>query len=213
MSRITCALFLFLVAVLPWWASADDGGDDTRWAQSVRGSGTYQKGLAEVRGLVEDAYDNGALRGASHWEEVHEYYLELARLKGCERGKPHAKGPVKECIRVSTPEPELVGSYYREGMAEVQKVAEKTAYPDVVRRILVVLYDFGYLQGLKHGVRVHNEDVRLAQTYYRSCMERANDAGGERSCAQGSKQWADALLRSIKKRIEAHSLASDQNAK
>ena len=213
MSRITCALLLSLVAILPTLASAEDGADNARWAQSVRGSGTYQKGLAEVRGLVEDAYDNGALRGASHWEAVHEYYLDLARLKGCERGKPHAKGPVKECIQITTREPKLVGSDYREGMAEVDKVAEKTAYPDVVRRILVVLYDFGYLQGLKHGVRVHNEDIRLAQTYSRSCMERANDSSGERACATASKQWADGLLKSIRKRIEAHSLASKQDAK
>lgn len=213
MSRIACTLSLCLVAALPSSARAEGEPDSATWVRSVRGSGTYQKGLASVRGLVEEAYDKGALRGASHWENVHEYYQELARMKGCERGKPHAEGPIKECHRVTGPEPELVGSDYRDGMAEVEKVAEKTAYPDVVRRILVVLYDYGYLQGLKHGVRVHNEDIRLAQTYYRSCMKRANDSGGERACATGSKEWSDSLLAGIKKRIEAHGLGSKQKAR
>ena len=213
MSRIFPALVLSVTMTLPSLASADGEPGDQSWVKAVRGSGTYQKGLANVRGLVEDAYDKGALRGASHWEVVQEYYLELARMKGCERGKPHAEGPVKECRRVIQPEPELIGIDYREGMAEVEEAAEKTAHPEVVERIVVVLYDYGYLQGLKHGVRVHNEEIRLAQAYYRSCMERANDSGGESACAQGSKEWSDAVLTRIKKRIEAHGRAAAQKAK
>ena len=213
MSAMIGTVLLSLVVALPSIASAEEGQSDGSWVRSVRGSGTYQKGLGEVRGLVEDAYDKGALRGASHWEDVHEYYLGLARMKGCERGKPHAEGPIKGCHRVTAPEPELVGSDYREGMAEVEKVADKTAYPEVVRRILVVLYEFGYLQGLKHGVRAHNQDNRLAQAYYRSCMERANDSAGERACARGSQEWSEAVLNRIVQRIEAHGLASAKKAK
>ena len=213
MIRWTLYLALTFCAVQPSLAQADETPGDANWVKTVRGSGTYQKGLTQVRRLVDAAYDVGALRGAAHWEYVHEYYLGLARAKGCQRGTPFATGPVEACYQVPGPEPELTGVEYRQGKGEVEKLADSTLYPSVVRKILFVLYDYGYLQGMKHGVRVHNEDIRLAQSYYRACMERANDAEGEPSCAKGSKAWADALLERLKKRIEAHGLQADQAAK
>jgi len=213
MIRWTLCLALILCALQPSLTRADETPGDKNWVKAVRGSGTYQKGITQVRGLVDAAYDVGALRGAARWEDIHEYYLGLARAKGCQRGTPFATGPVQTCHRVRSSEPELTGVDYRQGIGEVEKLADSTRYPSVVRKILLVLYDYGYLQGMKHGVRVHNEDIRLAQAYYRSCMERANDAKGEPSCAQGSKAWADALLKRLNKQIEAHGLAADRQAK
>jgi hypothetical protein len=213
MIRSTLCLALVLCAAQPSPAEAEETQTDESWVKSVRGSGTYQKGITAVRRLVDASYDIGALRGAAHWEDIHEYYLGLARAKGCQQGKTYATGPVQECHRVSGPEPQLTGIDYREGMAEVEKLAVGSRYPSVVRKILVVLYDYGYLQGMKHGVRVHNEDIRLAQTYYGSCMERANAAKGEPACAQGSKEWSEGLLKRIKKRIEAHGLQAEGKRK
>jgi len=91
-------------------------------------------------------------------------------------------------------------------LVELRKGALESMYPDLVRKVLFVIYDYGYVQGMKHGVRSHNDQLRWAQTYYKSCVERANDAEHEPACAEASKIWADALLEKLGKQIEAHGL-------
>ena len=177
-----------------------------QWLKDLRGSGTYRDGLDNVRRFVERGYDLGAIAGASHWEDMNEYYTGVARAKGCQRGQPFADGPVKACHRVEGPEPKLMGQDYKEGMAEAVELANDTLYPDLVKRVLVVLYDYGYVQGVKHGIRADNDDIRLAQSYYRSCMAQANSGKGEAACAEGSKTWASKLLERIHQRVEAHGL-------
>jgi hypothetical protein len=197
--------------LLPSLAGAEEPPTDQaqtpeQWLKALRGSGSYREGLADVRKYVEAAFDLGAIAGASRWEDVHEYYIGLARAKGCQKGKPYSAGPVRACHRVSGPEPKMLGEEYAEGKAKTRALAKDTAYPARVEGVIVVLYDYGYVQGLKHGLRAHNDNIRWAQTYYRSCMERANDARGEEPCAESSKAWADQLLARLKKRIEAHGL-------
>ena len=203
-------LALCLVLWLPSLAAAEEAREapqtEEEWLKELRGSGSYREGLDKVRELVERAYDLGGIAGASHWEGVHQYYTGVARAKGCERGKPLADGPVEVCHQLAGPEPKMVGRNYKEGMADTVALAEQTAYPALVRRVLVVLYDYGYVQGMKYGLRSHNDDIRLAQTYYRACMAHASDARGEPTCANSSKKWANELLARLKKQIEAHGL-------
>jgi hypothetical protein len=211
------AFSLLMGALLPLAAAAEERPSgpqaEEQWLKALRGSTTYRQGLGDVRSLVEKAYDLGAIAGASHWEDMHEYYDGLARAKGCERGMPFARGPTKACHRVVAPEPALTGRDYHEGMATAVKLAEETSYPELIEEILRVLYDYGYIQGLKHGIHVRNDDIRLAQSYYRACMSRANDAKGEPACAEGSKAWAAETLEHLRKQIEGHSLTRPPEAK
>ena len=186
-------------------APAEPQSEEAR-LKMLRGSGSYQEGLGNVRRLVEKAYDLGAIAGASHWEDMHDHYTRVALAKGCHRGKPLANDPVEACQEVRVPEPEVTGRDYTEGMAKTRTLAKQTLYPDTVERILVVLYDYGYVQGMRYGVRVHNDDIRFAQAYYRACMERASGGKGENTCAKSSKAWADSLLKRLRNQVEAHGL-------
>jgi hypothetical protein len=199
-------LTLFMVLLGAPLAFAEDVPDQEAWIKAVRGSGSYQEGLRKVREAIDKAYDIGALKGAAHWDDIHEYFISLARAKGCERGTPHARGPVKACHQVTGKEPPITGSDYAAGVKEVSAMADDSLYADRVRLVLMSLYDYGYVQGMKHGVRVHNDDIRLRQSYYRSCMARASGTEGERACATGSKQWSEAQVNRLRKRIEAHGL-------
>lgn len=202
----TLALALCLCTLSFSLASAEEPQSEEAWLKALRGSGSYRRGMEIVDKYIGAAYDLGAIAGATHWEDIHAYYVELARAKGCEKGKPYASGPVKACHRISGTEPKVVGKDYERAKKRTLTLADETMYPHLVRQVLVVLYDYGYVQGLKHGLRVHNDDIRLAQTYYRSCMTRANAAKGEGACAKSSKAWADALLQRLEKRVEARGL-------
>jgi hypothetical protein len=201
---------MFVSMLLPSTVGAEERSNQPQtqeqWLKALRGSGSYRQGLMDVRRLVEKAYDLGAIAGASHWEDMHEYYDGRARAKGCETGMPFAEGPTKACHRVTGPEPELVGRDYNEGIVEAVALAKGTSHPALIDGVLRLLYDYGYVQGLKHGIRVHNDDLRLGQSYYRACMSRANDSKGEPACAEGSKAWAAETLERLWKRIEGHGL-------
>jgi LmbE family N-acetylglucosaminyl deacetylase len=62
-------------------------------------------------------------------------------------------------------------------LVELRNSALESMYPDLVRKVLFVIYDYGY---------VHAEH--------------------EPACAAASKIWADALLEKLGKQIEAHGL-------
>jgi hypothetical protein len=205
---LLCAWFL-----LPSPVSAEGPADDEQSLASLRHSGTYQKGLKAVRDKIEFAYDLGAVRGASHWETVHNYYVGLARTKGCQKGAPFADGPVKACHKVSKAKPKVPGSPYKKGKGELATVSLESLYPELVRKVLFVIYDYGYVQGMKHGLRHHNDDIVWAQTYYKSCVARANDAEHEPVCAKASKAWSEALLDRLGKQIEAHGLPVGEKPK
>ncbi len=179
---------------------------EEQWLKALRGSDTYREGRDNVSRFVDQAYDLGAIAGASHWEDMNEYYAGLARAKGCETGKPFADGPVKACHRMEGPEPKLVGRDHAEGLAKAVALAEETSYPDRIEPVLVLLYDYGYIQGLKHGIRINDESIRLRQTYFRACMARANGGKGEPACAEGAKTWTAKLLDRIHQRVETHAL-------
>jgi hypothetical protein len=179
---------------------------EEQWLKALRASGSYRHGMEVVDKYISAAFDFGAIAGATHWEDIHDYYIQLARAKGCQKGKAYASGPVEACHRMSGSEPKVIGKDYERGKKRALALAEQTLYPGSVSRVLVVLYDYGYVQGMKHGLRVHNDDIRLAQTYYRSCMARANDAKGAEPCAESSKTWSEKLLERLRARIEAHGL-------
>ncbi len=98
-SSMTRVLSLLLCAwlLLPSLASAEEHAGDEQWLVALRHSGSYQEGVKQVREKLELSYDMGAVNGASHWETIHDYYIELARAKGCKKGKRDADGPVKVC--------------------------------------------------------------------------------------------------------------------
>jgi hypothetical protein len=91
-----------------------------------------------VREKIELTYDVGAVNGASHWDTIHGYYVELARAKGCKKGAPYANGPVKACHKVSRPEPKLLGAPYNKGRNEIVALSLESLYPELVRKVLFV---------------------------------------------------------------------------
>jgi len=199
--------------LLPSLASAEGHVGDEQWLVALRHSGSYQEGVKQVREKLELSYDMGAVNGASHWETIHDYYIELARAKGCNKGTPYADGPVKACHRVSTSEPKLLGAPYKKGRDEIVALSLESLYPHLVRKVLFVIYDYGYVQGMKHVLRKNSDDLRWAQAFYRSCVARANDAAHEPVCASASKAWSDGLLKRMRREIEAHGLPAGKKPK
>lgn len=172
----------------------------------LRHSGTYQTGLKLVREKIEFAYDVGARTGASRWGTIHGHYVELARAKGCAQGAPYAEGPVKACHEVSTSEPQLLGASFKKGQQDVVSQALESLHPERVKSVLLVIYDYGYVQGLKHGVRKNNDGLVWTQMFYGSCVEQTNDAAHEPICADASKAWSESILKRLRAQIEGHGL-------
>jgi len=184
--------------------------EDTEGAQSeasalaaLRHSRSYQDGLKQVRESLERVYDMGAVRGAAWWETKHGYFLQLASAKGCAKGLPYSEGPVKACDQVPGPEPKLLGPPYEQGRKEIATLSEQSPYPELTRKIEIVIFDYGYVQGMKHGLRKNNDNLRWTQAYYKACVERANDAKHEPACASASKAWSKALLSKMLATIDA----------
>jgi hypothetical protein len=162
--------------------------------------------MKQVREKIDFAYDLGAVKGASHWETIHGYYIELARAKGCKKGAPYADGPIKTCHEVSKAQPKLLGASYKKGRTKIVALSLESLDPELVRKVLFVIHDYGYVQGMKHGLRKHNDDLRWKQSFYESCIARANDAEHEPACAKASKSWSEALLKRLRAQVEAHGL-------
>ncbi|MFW2390357.1 MAG: hypothetical protein ACN4G0_18625 [Polyangiales bacterium] len=201
------ALCLFLLPVIasaesPPSETQSDANDLTR----LRKSGTYQDGLAHAREFFDMAYDVGAVRGLTRWKVIHGYYLELADAKGCKKGMPFAKGPVQACRKIKGREPELLGKGYKEGKREVIEHSTLTLYPDLAEKVLLIVYDYGYAKGMKHGLRRYNDDILWGQTFYKSCLQRANDSEHEPICASASKEWSEGLLDRLRAELESHGL-------
>lgn len=179
----------------------------------LRNSGTYKQGLERANSKIEHAYDLAAVKGSAHWEAIHSYYLELAKATGCKTGKPHATGPVKACHKPSVDEPQLLGDGYKSGRREITAYSKESLYSELVGRVLFVVYDYGYVQGMKHGIRLHNDELRWAQTFYKSCMARVNDAQHEPTCARASTKWSEGLLEKLRAQIESHGLPAGKKPK
>lgn len=192
--------------LVPSAAGADGRAGDEQWLTVLRHSGSYQDGMQKVREKLELSYDMGAVNGALHWETIHEYYIDLAKAKGCKKGTPYADGPVKACRKASGPEPKLLGAPYKKGASEVAALSLESLYPELVKKVLMVIYDYGYVQGMKHVLRKNNDDLRWGQAFFKSCVARANDSEHEPVCADASKAWSDGLLKRLRKQIEAHGL-------
>ena len=192
--------------LVPLLAAAEEPETEEQRLAALRHSGSYQEGMKQVREKIEFAYDLGAVEGASHWDTIHGYYVELGRAKGCKKGAPYADGPVKACHEVPNTEPTLLGTLYKEGRAKIVALSLESLDPELVRKVLFVIYDYGYVQGMKHGLRKHNDDLRWAQSFYKSCVTRANDAEHEPVCSESSKAWSEGLLKKIRKQVESHGL-------
>lgn len=215
----SCIMLRFLPALLsacilcPSLVAADAPEHDAEWLTALRNSGTYRQGLEQASAKIEHAYDLGAVNGATKWDTIHQFYVELASAKGCEKGTQFADGPVEACRKVSTAEPKLLGATYKTGKMALLEISRAAAYSELVGRVLLVIYDFGYVQGMKHASRAHNAQLRWAQTYYQSCVARANDAMHEPTCARASTKWADALISKLHAQVEAHGLPTGKEPK
>jgi hypothetical protein len=198
--------------LLPLTVAAEDAESEKAWLLQLRGSGMYKEGLEAVHSKIDAAYDLGAIAGARRWEKIREYYIEVARSKGCKKGKPHAQGPVKACHRVSTQQPKIIGQAYKAGQAKIVAISRESLDPKTVHKILASIYDYGYVQGMKHGWRHYNDEMEWAETYYRSCITRATDSEHEPVCAKASRAWADAAIERLRKRVEAHGLPAGKKA-
>ena len=206
--------FLLCAGLLvPSLAAAEEPETEEQRLVALRNSGSYNEGMKQVREKIELTYDMGAVNGASHCDTIHGYYVEVARAKGCKKGAPYAEGPVKACHKVSKPEPKLLGAPYNKGRNAIVALSLESLYPELVRKVLFVIYDYGYVQGMKHGLRRNNDDLRWAQSYYKSCVARANDAAHEPVCASASKAWSEGLLKRLRKQIEAHGLPAGKKPK
>ena len=199
-------VLVFASLLLPSLAGADEAVSEEQALAMLRHSGSYQEGMKKVREKLEHAYDIGAVVGAAQWEKLHDYYIEVARAKGCKKGVPFAEGPVQACHKVTTPEIKPLGSRYKKGRMDVIALSSESFYPELVKKVLLVIYDYGYVQGAKHVLRKHNDDLLWAQSFYRSCIARANDAAHEPTCANASKRWSQGVLRRLRDEVEAHGL-------
>jgi hypothetical protein len=205
MARIFQVL-LCVSLLVPSFAGADTPASDEQANLELRRSGSYQEGMQKVRDKLELSYDVGAVNGATHWEAIHDYYVELARAKGCKKGAPYAAGPIKACHNVSKSEPKLLGPAYDKGRKEILALSLESLYPELVRKVLFVIYDYGYVQGAKHVLRENNDDLRWGQAFYKSCVARANDAAHEPACAAASKRWSKSVLSELHQQLESHGL-------
>ncbi|HSN84740.1 MAG TPA: hypothetical protein VLS88_19320 [Polyangiales bacterium] len=207
MSRIVlslaCLASLFFVSSSTAEEDKQEPKTEEQWLVELRNSATYKKGAESIRQRIDLAYDAGAVRGAKHWETVHAYYVDLARATGCKEGMRFADGPVKSCRKVSGPEPALRGDQYQKGRLEMVAESGEALRPNRVENVLVNIYDFGYVQGLKHGRRARNEGMEWTQRYYASCITRANEADAEPVCSKESKAWSAAILEKLHAQIEA----------
>lgn len=210
---IRILLFAVCVSLGGASASAESPEQESDDLLLLRKSGTYQRGLSYARELFDLAYDKGAVRGATHWKSIHEHYLGLAQAIGCKKGIPFADGPARACRKLESNEPSLLGAGYEAGKREVEQQSTQSIYPDLVRNVLLVVYDYGYVQGMRHGLRRHNADIVWGQTYYKSCLERANDAEHEPVCASASKGWSKALLERMRRELESHGLPARAGGK
>ncbi len=178
-----------------------------QWLAELRNSVTYREGLEEVRGKVEAAYDFGAIQGVLHWQQVHEHYLELARAQGCKTALPFVEGPLQACVKVRGPEPRHRGNEYREGHEKIETLASKAKWKVPVESVLLSIYDYGYVKGMKHGLRVNNDNLEWKQAYYEACITRANQAKAEPICSRESIVWSKAMLDKLQKQIEGFGTA------
>lgn len=210
--KYAAPLFLCMVLLSSLALAEKPGGEDERLVE-LRNSATYQKGLTVAREKFDMAYDMGAVRGASRWEVLHQYYVELARADGCKKGFPYADGPVEICHKVSGSEPKLLAKEYHDGKREIVRHSKQTLYPDLVKKVLSVIYDYGYVQGMKHGLRRYNDDLLWMQTYLQSCVSRANDAQHEPLCAESAKAWSAGHLEGLSKELGAHGLPAGKKPK
>jgi hypothetical protein len=170
---------------------------------ALRHSRSYQEGITQVRDSLERAYDLGAVRGAAWWQTKHDYFLELATAKGCAKGSPYSEGPVKVCNPVSEPAPKLLGPPYEQGRKEIASLSRETPYPELTRKIEIVIFDYGYVQGMKHGLRKNNDNLRWTQAYYKACVQRVGDPKHEPECASASTTWSKNLLDEMYSTIDA----------
>lgn len=176
---------------------------DEQWLTELRNSASYKKGLEEMREKVDFAYDLGAIAGAKHWETVHSYYSELARANGCKAATQLADGPTEACHPPSGPEPTLRSAQYESGREQVIALSRETSRPTRAQDVLVNIYDYGYVQGMKHGLRQHHDDLEWKQAYYKACVTRTASAQAEPVCSSESKRWSTALLDRLSKQIES----------
>lgn len=210
MSRISLTLACLACLTLARSVAAEETPaepkSEEQWLLNLRNSSSYKKGMETMHADVDLAYDHGAVAGAKHWETVHGYYLDLAVANGCKDGMQFAEGPVRSCEKVPRAKPTLRGPDYQRGQAVVTGLARDTLRPARVQSVLLSIFDYGYVQGLRHGIRAHNDDLEWKEAYYKACITRANDAEAEPMCAEKSKTWSAAVLVKIKKQVQSFGL-------
>ncbi|KPK16007.1 MAG: hypothetical protein AMJ62_07420 [Myxococcales bacterium SG8_38] len=207
MSRIvfavSCVVSLFVAPFATAEEEKQQPKTEEQWLVELRNSATYKKGAELIRQRIDFAYDAGAVRGAKHWETAHAYYVDLAGANGCKKGMELADDPVKSCRKVSGPEPALRGDRYEKGRAEISALSAEALRPARAQSVLINIYDYGYVQGLEHGLRARNESMEWTQRYYASCITRANKADAEPVCSRESKAWSAAAFEKLRAQIES----------
>ena len=202
-SMVLCLTSLTLGSPVGAEEARPQAKSEEQWLTDLRNSASYKKGLEEMRQRVDLAYDLGAIAGAKHWETVHSYYFELARANGCKTAVQLADGPTEACHRPSGPEPTLRSDRYKSGREQVIAISREASHPTRAQDVLVSIYDYGYVQGMKHGMRQHHDDLEWKQAYYKACVTRTADAQAEPVCSTESKRWSTALLDRLSKQIES----------
>lgn len=208
MSRIIVLVALAAVSLLSLRAAANEGAPakpktEEQWLAELRNSASYKKGLEAMHADVDLAYDRGAIRGAKHWETIHRYYLDLGAARGCKDSLQFVQGPIRTCEKVAATAPALRGTPYEEGQKEITDFVKEAGRPVRARSVLLSIFDYGYVQGLRHGLRFHNDDLEWKEAYYKACITRANEAEAEPLCAERAKIWSASVLENLKKQIDA----------
>lgn len=101
------SFLLCLWVLTPSFAAAQEPADAESSIEELRSSHPYREGLDEVFSKFQLAYDSGA----KQWSANHEYFMEVARTRGCESGAPYGDGSTKACGKVSKAQPTFLGSH------------------------------------------------------------------------------------------------------
>lgn len=198
MRVVGAALLVFVVGVVFPGAGAAEETQE-QWLVELRNSGTYKKGLDRAVDVIEHAFDIGAVGGASQWRTIHEYYREAATSKGCKAGAKFVGTSPYDCPKLTGKQPGVLSPDYAADRARALEPAENAARPDLVRRVLTSVYQYGYAHGLEYGWRKNDGDVAWTGRYYKACMEYAAESNIEKQCAKAADTWAGSEIERLKR--------------
>lgn len=188
----------------PIVAQADS--EQGQWLVELRNSVTYKEGLERAVGVIEHAYDIGAVGGASQWTMIHENFRQAASSKGCTTGARLAGKSAAACPKLGGPKPGVLSESYGADRKRALEPAAESARPALLRQMLATVHSYGYAHGLEYGWRKNEGNIAWKGRYYKVCMEFADDSDIEKRCASAADRWAATEITRLQNQARAKKL-------